>query len=120
MNLLTADQVLAGLYAWLGDNRWFLAETIDDADMTAEVAAREGLLMLARGDITAYRQLPVGIKALAMRLTMDLFAKLIGPMAKASWPVTLVDSSPKALQAAAWRAVELELLRHQPPKPMQH
>lgn len=49
-HFLTADQVARGIYAWLGQNRWFLEDRIEDADLNSEAAAQHALLLLAQGD----------------------------------------------------------------------
>lgn len=117
---LTADQVAEGLWAWLGSRRWFLADDVMHGDVTQEHAAQEAVLMLARGDDDAFRALPVGVRALALRFILDFLARLIGPLSKVTWPVTLEGEGPAALQAAAWRAIELEVARSLPPPTPPH
>ena len=106
----SAAVVVEGLYDWFKAHPWFVQEDLERADLTAEAAAQEALLSLARGRIDDYRRLPAGVRTLALRLQLDFLAKLMGPMAARTWPI-----SPAAFggdkQRLAWAVVEHEIAR---------
>lgn len=120
-HFLTADQVARGIYAWLGQNCWFLEDRIEDADLNSEAAAQHALLLLAEGDQVAYRKLPRGVRCLAARFMMGFIAELIsGSLIRNTWSLPLPVSPAEDLPAAAWAAIAHEIARSSSPPSAPH
>lgn len=110
--ILTAGKVVEGLFMWAKANPWILKDNIATLiDPSLEPAARKALRALAAGQIEAYQREPLAVRQLGAKLFMDFIAQLMGPMNDVTWPVIPFNSSDEALQRAAWRVVEIELLR---------
>ena len=110
-----AATIVEGLYEWLKANAWFLEDQVDGADLTAELAAQYGLLMLCSGELRAYRALPKGVRSLVVRMFLAYMAQMMGPRKRAVAELTLPPGASLTPVQLAWLAVEQEVRQSMPP-----
>lgn len=109
---MTAGEVVEGMFLWAMQNPWLLrGNQPKRPDYAHSKAASQALRTLAAGGIDEFQRQPQAVKKLAAVQLVDLLSRLMGPMSDASWPVIPFDRTEVALQHAAWRVVEIELLR---------
>jgi hypothetical protein len=116
---VSAEQVLAGLYAWFQQNTWFSKVSIEKADLAQEAAAQQALLLLASKDKAAFMALSPGVQGLAARFVYSFMADLLGPLQNRGW--MLIDAPESDSPAdLTWRVIASEIERTNPPPLERH
>ncbi len=85
---ISSVQVFDELTEWLLANAWVTKIDIEGADgVVDESAARRALMTLSTGDVCRFREQPVSVQALALRMLFGFMVTLRTSWEHERWPL---------------------------------